>query len=212
MDINELSIFSNVKQKKRIFAICGPSGVGKTTILSEISKHPLVLISKTFTTRPKRNEESDSQYFFITRDEFEAKYFAGEIIEKENIYGYFYGLPSNLLLDVTPNDKPFIFLDVDVNGMRLLRKRYPDQCIAIFITLPINQLKMRLIERGLDNDVDIRLEIAKQRMKFINEFDYLIINQNGMLSSSIETIEAIIKAEAVKVNGRIDYLSELSLV
>ena len=55
-----------------IYIITGPSGVGKNTIINELSNHLDFYFSVSHTTRPRRENEVDGKdYYFVTEDEFE---------------------------------------------------------------------------------------------------------------------------------------------
>ena len=55
-----------------IYIITGPSGVGKNTIINELSNHLDFYFSVSHTTRPRReNEVNGKDYYIITEEEFE---------------------------------------------------------------------------------------------------------------------------------------------
>ena len=52
-----------------IYIITGPSGVGKNTIINELSNHLDFYFSVSHTTRPRReNEVNGKDYYFITEE------------------------------------------------------------------------------------------------------------------------------------------------
>ena len=74
----------------QLFVISGPSGVGKSTVVSEsLKKNKEVFLSISATTRSKRAGEEDGiNYYFKTQEEFvkmiENNEFMEHIIYKED--------------------------------------------------------------------------------------------------------------------------------
>lgn len=199
---------------KQLLVIFGPSGVGKTTIMQQLRENPLIYSAKTYTTRPMRSDEYDvEQYYFIHDEEFRQKVISREIMQYSSIYNYLYGIPSNLLNSV-PNDKHFVLLDVDINGYQFLRVRFPHQCIGIFIAMPLTQMYQNIIN-GMgsknydEHELQKRLITAQERLQLAHNFDYLIINQEGNLSETLSSINAIITTETLRMPLDIDLLDFL---
>ena len=79
-----------------IFIITGPSGVGKNTIINELSNHIDFHFSTSYTTRPKRDNETEGQdYYFITHQRFNDLIDKNHMLEYEEYGGYFYGTPKS---------------------------------------------------------------------------------------------------------------------
>ena len=67
---------------KKYLVISGPSGVGKSTILREVLKHPQFRFSTSYTTRARRPQETDgTDYHFVSKREFEEKLQEGFFLE-----------------------------------------------------------------------------------------------------------------------------------
>lgn len=197
--------------RKRLLVIVGPSGVGKASITQALVDNPLIHRAQTYTTRPPRpGEEEVGQYRFVSREEFEEKYESGDIMERAEVYGtgHLYGMPADLL-ESAPEAKPFVLAEVDVQGAEFLRKRFPDKCVQIFITAPPADLRKRIVNRaragGRDpQDLNARLEKAREHMRRAKEFDYLVFNEEGRLDEAIAHTEAIITAERLRVPPNLD--------
>jgi len=79
-----------------IFIITGPSGVGKNTIINELSNHIDFHFSTSYTTRPRRDNEIEGQdYYFITHQRFNDLIDKNHMLEYEEYGGYFYGTPKS---------------------------------------------------------------------------------------------------------------------
>ena len=67
--------------KGKLFAISGPSGVGKNSVLNRVMQlRDRVQYSVSATSRPMRPGEIDGKsYYFVTREQFEQMIAAGEL-------------------------------------------------------------------------------------------------------------------------------------
>ena len=179
---------------RNLIAISAPSGTGKSTLCEEVRrKKPEIKFSVSCTTRPKRNYEKDGiTYYFLTEDEFKSKIKNNELLEYEEVHGYYYGT----LVDTLKNgisSKELMLFDVDVNGAMSIKKKYPRNTLTVFILPPsIEDLKVRLINRGTDSRKIIkkRLERTNKEMKFKDKFDTFMINDD--LSSAVKKLNEII--------------------
>ena len=188
---------------KNLIAISAPSGTGKSTLCEEIRiKKPEIKFSISCTTRPRRDYEIDGiNYYFLTDDEFMEKVKNNELLEYEEVHGYYYGTLSNTLNNAI-SSKELMLFDVDVNGAMSIKKIYPNNTLTVFILPPsIEDLKVRLINRGTDSQevINKRLERTNKEMKFKDKFDTFMINDN--LSSAVEKLNKII----IKQNQGVEY-------
>ena len=179
---------------RNLIAISAPSGTGKSTLCEEIRrKKPEIKFSVSCTTRPKRNYEKDGiNYYFLTEDEFKSKIKNNELLEYEEVHGYYYGTLINTLKNAI-SCKELMLFDVDVNGAMSIKKKYPRNTLTVFILPPsIEDLKVRLINRGTDSRKIIkkRLERTNKEMKFKDKFDTFMINVD--LSSAVKKLNEII--------------------
>ena len=179
---------------RNLIAISAPSGTGKSTLCEELRrKKPEIKFSVSCTTRPKRNYEKDGiNYYFLSEDEFKSKIKNNELLEYEEVHGYYYGTLINTLKNAI-SSKELMLFDVDVNGAMSIKKKYPRNTLTVFILPPsIEDLKVRLINRGTDSRKIIkkRLERTNKEMKFKDKFDTFMINDD--LSSAVKKLNEII--------------------
>ena len=179
---------------RNLIAISAPSGTGKSTLCEEVRrKKPEIKFSVSCTTRPKRNYEKDGiNYYFLTEDEFKSKIKNNELLEYEEVHGYYYGTLINTLKNAI-SSKELMLFDVDVNGAMSIKKKYPRNTLTVFILPPsIEDLKVRLINRGTDSRKIIkkRLERTNKEMKFKDKFDTFMINDD--LPSAVKKLNEII--------------------
>jgi guanylate kinase len=165
----------------KLVIISAPSGAGKTTIVKHLLDNGLNLsFSVSATTRVKRDNETDGEdYFFLTVQDFKNRIKNNEFVEWEEVYkDLLYGTLKSELERIWAIGKNVIF-DVDVKGGISLKNKFGTDAIAIFIMPPsVAELENRLIKRATDTPekIRIRVEKAKDELKFADQFDTVIVN------------------------------------
>ena len=186
-------------RKARLIVFSAPSGSGKTTIVREIlSCYKNFVFSISATTRKKRQTEKDGiDYFFLSEEDFKKKIDAGEFVEWEKFYDYYYGTLRSVVDGNLKQGLTTVF-EVDVKGAVRIKKVYPDS-ILIFIAPPsIDELKKRLIKRNTETDGDLkkRIERAEMELSYKDKFDYVVSNIN--LEKAKKEVKEIIEKEISK--------------
>jgi guanylate kinase len=160
-----------------------PSGAGKTSIVRNIleRKLPLEFSISACSRAPRNNEKNGKDYFFLSVNDFKEKIKKGEFIEWEEVYpGNFYGTLKSEIERIW-NDGNHVIFDIDVKGGLNLKKKYPEQTLAIFVKPPsVEELKRRLIHRSTDDDETIskRIEKAEYELSFADQFDVVLVNDD----------------------------------
>ena len=168
---------------QKAIIISAPSGSGKTSIVKFLLENdPGLSFSVSATSRRKRKTETGGKdYYFISPAEFQKKIDAGEFIEWEQVYdGTYYGTLKNEINRVWSQNKIIVF-DVDVKGGINLKKYFGKSGLSIFIKVQdIATLESRLRHRETETEqsLEARLVKARSEMKFENEFDLVILNDN----------------------------------
>ena len=163
-----------------ILVLSGPSGAGKSTIINHASdKIGSYYFSISTTTRsPREGEVHGVDYYFVSHKEFEEDIKAGNFLEYATVHGNYYGTSLKPVKKALDEGKLVIF-DIDVQGHRLVQAKMADIVTSAFITPPsLQELEKRLYARSTDEKsiIEKRIENAKEEIKAIAEFDYLIIN------------------------------------
>jgi guanylate kinase len=181
-----------------LIVLCGPSGVGKSTISRMLSQKLNVTYIVSATTRQKKaGDEIGKTYDHINYDEFFRRLDNDELLEYAHVYGDYYGTPKHPALDYLYEGKD-VLLEIDVQGALQIRYQYPE-ALLIFILPPDGPtLRQRLTDRGRDHadDIEKRFRAARreiQMAKGSRAFDHMVINDS--LDRAVVEITKIIQSE-----------------
>ena len=161
--------------------LSGPSGVGKTLFLQRaLKEYPQFKSTVTYTTRPPRDlEESGNHYHFVSLKEFTKNHEEGRFAEIAKVHNQYYGTAYEEIYRIW-KDKKIIIKDLDIQGAKSIKKIYPN-AITVFIYPPnIEELKNRLIKRGLSdtNNLEERLSSSENEMAEGRNYDFKIVNDD----------------------------------
>ena len=180
----------------RTIIVCGPSGVGKGTIIKKVigNTELNLALSKSITTRPQRlGDDLEGKYIFVSYEVFMIMVNSSDIIEWNQYQKHLYGT-SRSEIDLIHTLGNHAIKDVDVNGHRNLRNKL-DDILSIFIAAPINEIERRLHNRGSNTlqEIKSRLMIAESEMVCSREFDFIVENREGKLEDAIADVTRIIR-------------------
>lgn len=187
-------------EKGLLIVLSGPSGVGKGTVRRAIFEDPDTDFeySISMTTRNKREGEVDGvDYFFKSREEFEALIEQDAFIEYAEYVGNYYGTPVQYVKDTMERGKD-VFLEIEVEGAKQVRKKFPE-ALFIFLAPPtLEHLEKRLIGRGTESQevINHRISEARKEVEMMNLYDYVVINDEVM--DAKEKVQMIVEAEHLK--------------
>ena len=188
--------------------LSSPSGAGKTTLVSLLSKLNNFEVSISHTTRkPRPGEVPNKDYFFENDIEFKRLINNQEFLEYAKVFNNYYGTTRTPIIDNLNKGKNVLF-DIDWQGADQIKNKKLDYKLITFFILPPS--KEVLFERLSNRDMKDKL-IATERMKqfsrdvlhWIN-YDYVVINEN--LEKCYSKIYNLIQAEIN--NGSKDYDSD----
>jgi guanylate kinase len=177
--------------------LSSPSGAGKTTLARLLLASDASLgHSVSVTTRPARAQEADGvDYYFVTRDRFEAMRDAGELLEWAEVFGNFYGTPAEPVKAALTEGRDMLF-DVDWQGASSIAALLPEDAVRIFILPPSGEeLSRRIYSRGTDPEhvIEARLEGAEAEISHWGDYDYVLVNRN--VEDSLAVLRGIVTAE-----------------
>jgi guanylate kinase len=170
-----------MSERPRLTVLSGPSGVGKSTVVSFMrAKHPEVWLSVSATTRkPRPGEKHGVQYYFVDEDQFAKMVANGELLEWAVFAGNHYGTPRQPVLDKLGLGEP-VLLEIDLQGARQVRESMPE-AQSVFLAPPSwEELVRRLTGRGTEPQevIDERLRTAKVELAAESEFDTTLVNHS----------------------------------
>lgn len=188
-----------------LIVLSGPSGVGKDTVLQRMKERNMPFhFVITATTRPKReNEVHGKDYFFVSKDEFARMIEADELLEYAIVYNDYKGIPKQQVREALASGQDVV-MRIDVQGATTLRKLAAQALLIFLTTASEEEMVSRLKARKSENSEGLALRIAtaRQELKRIDEFDYVIVNSDFHLDETVDTLAAIIQAEHHRVKPR----------
>lgn len=199
--------------KNIIFVVSAPSGAGKTTLCEKLKKEfKDIHYAITATTRAPREGEVDGKsYYFMSREEFEAKRAAGGFIESAIVHGHLYGSPKAPVVAALQEGCD-VLMNLDVQGAAAVREYIHNAAagdplkrnlVDIFVVPPSTEvLRNRLIERGTDSleAIERRMQQAREEISHWKEYKYMVVNDD--LAEAYDNMRAIILAERHRNDNR----------
>ena len=185
-----------------LLVLSGPSGTGKGTVCKAVrdSLGDNLAYSISATTRkPRTGEEHGREYFFFSKEEFEALRDQNGFLEWAQVYDNYYGTPRAFVEEVLASGRDCI-LEIDPQGALQVRKA-TSEAVLVFIAPPsLEELRARLTGRGTEapEEVEKRLSCAEAELAYSNQYDYLIVNDE--VEKAAEKMKAILMAERCRTN------------
>ena len=190
----------------KLIIFAAPSGAGKSSLIKkiiEISEEKLELSVSATTRAPRKGEIHGKDYFFISDNEFNELKDKDAFIECANVHGNQYGTLKSFVHEKL-EEGISVILDIDVQGFAQIRETIEDM-VSIFIIPPsLDELKNRLILRGLDTNeaIEKRLLNAVEELKHAESFDYIVLNDN--FDNAIDQLSSIIFIDNSGYNNEIN--------
>jgi guanylate kinase len=175
---------NDIPNQGKLIVFSAPSGSGKTTLVRHLLKQQELNLefSISATSREKRDNETDGKdYYFLDTQAFKNRIKNDEFLEWEEVYrDNFYGTLKTEVKRIWAKGKNVIF-DIDVSGGLRIKRKFPDQTIAIFVKPPsIDELKIRLKKRQTETNDKINMRIAKASAELATAplFDVIVVNDD----------------------------------
>lgn len=193
-----------------LIVVSGFSGAGKGTVMKELTgRYEQYALSVSVTTRePREGEEEGKSYFFKSREEFDQMIRRGELIEYACYVDNYYGTPKAYVEEQLSQGRDVI-LEIEIQGARKIKQQYPDAVLLFVTTKDAQTLRERLLRRGTESleVIEQRLARARQESEGIEEYDYLVVNDD--LDVCVEEIHSIIKSEHQKMKHHIELVNKV---
>jgi guanylate kinase len=183
-----------------LLLVSSPAGAGKTSLTRTlVADHDSLMLSISATTRaPRPGEEEGREYYFKTRDQFEAMIAAGEFLEWATVNGNYYGTPKGPVMAALDAGHDVIF-DIDWQGAQQVADRAPEDSVRVFILPPAwGDLERRLKARAQDTEEIMiqRLALGQEEIRHWDRYDYVIVNKS--FDRAYADLSHIYRAERMK--------------
>ena len=191
-----------------LIILSSPSGAGKSTLAKRLRDwDDTIRFSVSATTRPARpGEEEGREYYFRTRDEFEAMIADGDMLEHAEVFGNLYGSPRAPVEEAIRGGQDVLF-DIDWQGGQQVRETGigKQHALSVFLLPPsISELEKRLRSRGQDSEEVIagRMQKSRDEISHWAEYDYVLVNDD--LDATFERLKTIVTAERMRKSQQPD--------
>lgn len=184
-----------------LLILSSPSGAGKSTLAKMLMAwDPTIRFSVSATTRaPRAGEEDGREYYFRSRDQFEAMIAAGEMLEHAEVFTNFYGSPKGPVEAAVREGRDTLF-DIDWQGGQQIRNSSLGRDVVSVFVLPpsIAELESRLRGRAQDSDEIIagRMEKSQSEISHWAEYDYVLVNRE--LDQTFTNLRVLLEAERLR--------------
>ncbi len=170
-------------RRGRLTVLAGPSGVGKSSVVSALrAALPELYFSVSATTREPRAGEVDGRdYRFVGPAGFDALVARGALLEWAEIHGGLHrsGTPRAPVEQALAAGRP-VLVEVDLQGARAVKAALPE-AVTVFLAPPsLDELARRLRSRGTETEAQFarRLQTAREEMAARHEFDVVVVNDD----------------------------------
>lgn len=190
-------------KKGFLLVLSGPSGVGKGTVCERLmSERKDIKYSISATTRKKRPNEIDGEnYYFLSLDQFKDQIDQGKFLEYAKVHGNYYGTPKQYVTEQIEHGE-IVILEIDVQGALQVKKNFKNAVYIFLLPPDLLELRRRIVGRSTEDEktINLRMDNAKNELNFIDEYDYAVINDQ--LDETVDSLNAIIKAEKLRVRHK----------
>ncbi|KAL5541703.1 hypothetical protein UlMin_009413 [Ulmus minor] len=189
-----------------IIVISGPSGAGKDAVIKKLreTREGLHFVVTATSREMRPGEIHGKDYFFVSKEEFLEMVEKNELLEHALVYGDYKGIPKQQIRDFMAKGYDIV-LRVDIQGAETLRKIFGRTAVFVFV-MAESEIKLveRLIGRKTESKEEllVRVATAREEVKHVKNFDYVVVNAEGELDNAVKLMESIIDAEKARVRQR----------
>jgi len=171
-----LNCFELLSAEPLVVVLIGPGGVGKGTLAQRlIDLDGRLWLSRSWTTRQKRDSERGDEYNFVDRATFDEAIRGGKFLEWAEFHGNLYGTP----VPEAPEGAD-VLLEIEVQGAEQVRHHSPDAVVFLILPPSMERLEERLRVRGDDDDhvVDRLLSAPEELEKGHQLASHVVLNDD----------------------------------
>jgi guanylate kinase len=183
-----------------LFVVAAPSGAGKSSLckaLLELDSRLQPSVSHT-TRAPRGQEKHGREYFFVSKQEFDAMVEADAFVEWAHVHSNRYGTSKKAIEDRMAMGADVI-LEIDFQGAIQIKNVFAN-AVCIFILPPSwEELRSRLERRGEDSPdiIDMRMKNAQLEVAQVGKFDFVIINE--LFDRALFDLKTIVHSQRLKI-------------
>ncbi|MFF3749502.1 guanylate kinase [Streptomyces sp. NPDC002018] len=183
-----------------LLVLSGPSGIGKTSLITAMrEQEPDLGYTYSVTTRKPR-KGLEEHYEFVSREKFLGMVERDEFIQWIHpSFDEFYGTLRAPVEEALAQGQDMVF-DYIPEGYFNLRRYYPQHTVGVFVMAPsVGEMRRRLAKRGTEFGEELmhRQNMAERDFDFVAEHDYHLINDD--FDEALRTIQSIRRAERARL-------------
>ncbi|KAK3189936.1 hypothetical protein Dsin_029497 [Dipteronia sinensis] len=140
-------------------------------------------------------EVDGKDYYFESKDQFLKMIERDELLEYALVYGDYKGIPKKQIREYMGKGCDIV-LRVDIQGAETLRRILRNSAEFVFLVV---ENELALVERADSRDeLLVRIAMAREEVKNVRNFDYVVVNVEGKLENAVKLVESIIDAEKAR--------------
>jgi ribose 1,5-bisphosphokinase len=177
----------------RLYAVVGPSGVGKDTLIeAALERRRDLAVAKRVITRP--TEAGGEDFEGVTVEEFDRRVATGDFALHWEAHGLKYGVPISI--DVALSEGR----DVLFNGSRAILPEayalYPNMGVLLITASP-EVLATRLAARGRESRAEIEKRLARAGYDIAPGLPVRRVENDGALEEAVDAFLKALQPESV---------------
>ena len=199
-----------MKRKGILIVVSGFSGAGKGTLVKRlVEEYDGYALSISATTRqPRPGEKDGREYFFLQKEQFEAKIAENGLIEYACYCDNYYGTPREYVERRLEEGKDVI-LEIEIQGALKIKRQYNDALLLFVMPPSTAELRRRLVGRGTETEevIDKRMRRAAEEAEGIEEYEYIVVNDD--LEVCVRQLHEIITAAHNTPNRNKEFIANI---
>ncbi len=182
-----------------LFVVSAPSGTGKSSLvkaLLELDSRLQVSVSHT-TRQPRGQEQHGREYWFVSKDEFQAMIDRGDFFEHAEVHGNHYGTSRQAIEERIKGGEDVV-LEIDWQGALQMKETFPYAVLVFILPPSYEELLQRLHRRGEDTAdvIEVRMANARVEVEQAQHFDFIVVN--ALFESALFDLKAIVHSQRLK--------------
>ncbi len=182
-----------------LFVVSAPSGTGKSSLvkaLLELDSRLQVSVSHT-TRKPRGQEQHGREYWFVSKEEFEAMVERGDFFEHAEVHGNHYGTSRQAIEERIKGGEDVV-LEIDWQGALQMKQTFPYAVLVFILPPSYEELLQRLQRRGEDSPdvIEVRMNNARIEVAQAQHFDFIVVN--ALFESALFDLKAIVHSQRLK--------------